>query len=146
MCPVEAIDLDVELGPARPTTEEGLVRDEELCSFAGECAEICPTDAIVIDKEAGTFSMCTRCGACASICPTGALRVTQISKEVNGETVTRDRVIFIPSKCDECGDCIDVCPYDMLKLEEGAKVPIKGYCILCDKCIDACPSKALSTK
>jgi len=90
--------------------------------------------------------MCTRCGACASICPTGALKVTEIDKEINGEIVKRDRIEFSPALCDECGDCIEVCPYDMLTLEEGAKVPIKGYCVLCDKCIEFCPNDALSLK
>lgn len=143
MCPVDAINLDVELGPASPTTDVGVVWSAENCDFDGGCVDVCPNEAIRVDSDAKTRLMCTRCGACASICPTGALKITEIDKEVNGEMVKRDRIEFSPALCDECGDCIDACPYDMLVLEEGAKVPVKGYCVLCDKCIEFCPNKAL---
>ncbi|MGB9937548.1 MAG: 4Fe-4S binding protein [Methanobacterium sp.] len=145
MCPVDAINLNVELGPASPTTDIGIVRDTELCIMDGGCVTVCPNEAIKVEPGE-SYLMCTRCGACASACSTGALKVTQIDKEVNGEMVKRDRIEFSPALCNECGDCIDVCPYDMLTLEEGAKMPIKGYCVLCDKCIDFCPNKALEMK
>ncbi|MEL7671169.1 4Fe-4S binding protein [Methanobacterium sp.] len=145
MCPVEAINLEVELGPAKPASDEGLVRNEELCIFDGSCAPVCPTGAIRVEPGE-SYEMCTRCGACASTCPTGALRVTQIDKEVNGEIVKRDRIEFSPSICDECGECIEVCPYNMLELTGDKKMPIKGYCVLCEKCVEHCPNTALSIK
>jgi len=119
MCPVEAIDWDIELGPAKPSSEEGLVYDEDKCKMVGECIKVCPTDAI---REAdGSLYMCTRCGACATACPEGALKLVDIEKEIDGERVKRKRIEFTPSKCNECGDCIEVCPFNMLKLEPGEK-------------------------
>jgi len=144
MCPVEAIDWDIELGPAKPSSEEGLVYDEDKCKMVGECIKVCPTDAI---REAdGSLYMCTRCGACATACPEGALKLVDIEKEIDGERVKRKRIEFTPSKCNECGDCIEVCPFNMLKLEPGEKVPLKGFCTLCDQCIPACPEGAFQLK
>jgi len=144
MCPVEAIDWDIELGPAKPSSEEGLVYDEDKCKMVGECIKVCPTDAI---REAdGSLYMCTRCGACATACPEGALKLVDMEKEIDGERVKRKRIEFTPSKCNECGDCIEVCPFNMLKLEPGEKVPLKGFCTLCDQCIPACPEGAFQLK
>jgi heterodisulfide reductase subunit A-like polyferredoxin len=65
---------------------------------------------------------------------------------VDGESVSRNRIEFSPSKCDQCGDCIEACPYDMLKLKDEGNLPIVGFCNLCGKCIEACPEKALFNK
>ena len=144
MCPVEAIDWDIELGPAKPSSDEGLVYDVDKCKMVGECIKVCPTDAI---REAdGSLYMCTRCGACATTCPEGALKLVDIEKEINGERVKRKRIEFTPSKCNECGDCVEVCPFEMLKLEPGEKVPLKGFCTLCEQCIPACPEGAFQLK
>ncbi len=158
LCPVDAIDLEVELGPAKPASEEGLVWDESKCEFLGSCANICPNDAIRVVTKTGmevpsqtkvdgkpSFAMCTRCGACTTACPEGALSIAAIDKVVDGKIVKRNRIQYSPDKCTQCGDCVDVCPYNMLKLTDD-KVPIKGFCILCDQCIPACTKDALSIK
>ena len=144
VCPVDAIEYDVELGPAKPATDTGLAFDADKCKFKRECTKVCPTDAIRIAN--GELFHCIRCGACATTCPEGALKLVEIEKEINGEKVKRNRIEFTPSLCNECGDCIEVCPFDMLKLESGEKVPLKGFCTLCDQCIDACPEGAFELK
>ena len=55
---------------------------------------------------------------------------------IDGETVTRDRIEFNPSKCDQCGDCIEACPYDMIHKTDNPKLPIAGFCTLCGQCIE----------
>ena len=158
LCPVEAIDLEVELGPAKPVSEEGLVWDESKCDYVGACARICPNDAMRVitktgfevpgDVEVGgepAFAMCTRCGACTMACPNEALTLVEMDKVVDGQIVKRNRIQYSPEKCTQCGDCVEVCPYNMLKLTDD-KVPLKGFCILCDQCIPACPHEALSLK
>ena len=66
-----------------------------------------------------------------------------LAKNIDGETVTRDRIEFNPYKCDECGDCIEACPYNMLHATGNEKFPIMGFCTLCGQCIEACPKNAL---
>jgi len=157
ICPVDAINLEVERGPNKLAATEGIVLDEEKCIYDGGCAMKCPTEAIRVvtkrgmalpSKEKGlegpSFTMCVRCGACAASCENDALILDYVDKEIDGETVLRDRIIFNPSKCDQCGDCIEVCPYDMLHFKEEGNLPIAGFCTLCEQCIEKCRKDALS--
>ena len=159
ICPVDAIDLEVERGTSKLTATEGIVFDEEKCIYDGACALKCPTEAITCvtargmklpSKEKGfepdSFAMCVRCGACAAACPNDALKLDYIDIEIDGEPVSRDRIIFNSSKCDQCGDCIDVCPYDVLHTTEKPNLPIAGFCTLCGVCVEKCSKDALCYK
>ena len=154
-----AIALDVERGDAKATTTEGIVLDAEKCIYDGACALKCPTEAIRVvtakgmeipsrTKDAGeqSFAMCVRCGACTAVCDNEALKLDVIDKEIDGEIVARNRIIYNPSKCNSCGDCIDACPYDMLHEAYKVNLPIAGFCTLCEKCIEKCKSDALCLK
>jgi ferredoxin len=49
------------------------VLKEESCTLCGECVDVCPTEAISINKSVETKTeLCIRCSACIKICPTGA--------------------------------------------------------------------------
>lgn len=154
-CPVDAIDLDVDLSSAKPASSNGLAFDEEKCDYTGICALKCPNEAIRNVTKKGLllpdrkkvddepyFEMCTRCGACTAACPEGALTISSIDKMIDGKLTPRDRIQYNPTKCVKCGTCVRTCPYDMLKLTAD-KVPLKGFCVLCDTCIEACPHDAL---
>jgi ferredoxin len=159
VCPVNAIELDITLGDAKPVNEEGVVNNPEKCAMDGSCTAACPTEAIRVVTNDGiklpenvetdedpSYNMCVRCGACAAICPEGALALTPIEKLHNGEIVVKDRIQFNPSKCNQCGDCIDACPYDMLKLKDEGALPLAGFCTLCEQCIQHCPNQAIEFK
>jgi ferredoxin len=50
----------------------------EECTGCGVCADVCPNDAIRIDKQAVVDpGRCTACAACVSACPNGAIIITQ---------------------------------------------------------------------
>jgi ferredoxin len=160
LCPVDAIELDVEWGPAVQAASEGLVNDPEKCIFDGSCALKCPTEAIRVVTKRGmelpskqkdmgepSFAMCARCGACAAVCDNDALKLVEVEKVLaDGMTVKRNRINFNPSKCDQCGDCIEACPYDMIHETEKPNLPIAGFCTLCENCIERCKEHALSLK
>ena len=159
LCPVDALEIDVEWGEGAPVDAEGIGRDVEKCDFIGACANKCPTEAIRVITKTGmscpalvetddepSFVSCIRCGACASMCSNDALKVEKYVVTIDGEEVERDRIAFNPSKCDQCGDCIEACPYDMIHKTENPKLPIAGFCTLCGQCIEACPEDALCYK
>jgi MinD superfamily P-loop ATPase len=52
--------------------------DQELCVRCGQCAQVCPAQAITLDsygKPRVNEGLCRGCGACINECPVGALRL-----------------------------------------------------------------------
>ncbi len=59
-----------ERNPAGPRFPETIA---EKCSLCGDCAEVCPTNAVTVtDKVVTAPEKCTACSACVKACPTGA--------------------------------------------------------------------------
>ena len=67
--------------------------DPEVCAGCRECAELCPSSAIVFDERRGVCAveerLCLGCGACAAQCRSGAatarhFTVEQILAEIEG--------------------------------------------------------------
>jgi len=68
--------------PAKPGKKTDLSRghvtiDESRCISCGSCQRICPTQAIVVAKEAKTWQIdrlrCVVCRACVDVCPVKCL-------------------------------------------------------------------------
>ena len=48
--------------------------DRDKCTGCGACMDVCPVDAIKIEKAKAIISdKCMDCGACMSQCPVGAI-------------------------------------------------------------------------
>jgi ferredoxin len=76
-----------------------------LCDQCGQCAEVCPVDAIQSDGT-GVYridaDLCTACLECVDACPYGVIFV---SPQVD-----------VPIKCTLCGACAEACPRDAIVL------------------------------
>ncbi len=72
----------------------------ELCDQCGQCATVCPTEAITQDKNGAwliSSEDCIACGACVTECPHG---VMYLHDDHGG----------VPIKCTLCGKCLEFCP------------------------------------
>lgn len=73
-----------------------------VCDQCGECAQVCPVDAI--NNDDGYWKVnpeeCIGCLACVEACPNGVMR------QHASETA--------PFKCTSCGECIKYCPREAL--------------------------------
>jgi MinD superfamily P-loop ATPase len=50
------------------------VINQQVCTFCGGCAAVCPFSAIIIhDSESRIIEACTDCGTCAAFCPVAAI-------------------------------------------------------------------------
>lgn len=78
-----------------------------LCDQCGECAEVCPVEAISRDED-GIYrideEICTECGTCVDACP---YHVIMVGKDSD-----------VPSKCILCGACALACPRGAIQLVE----------------------------
>lgn len=64
----------------KPPKKNPLVMDN--CTACGDCAEICPKDAIEIraDRAAVLYNRCIRCYCCHEICPENAISLVSAGK------------------------------------------------------------------
>ena len=78
-----------------------------VCDQCGECIDVCPTIALVRDKQGIVRikkPLCVGCLSCVGFCPTEAM------------CMHADDIV--PFKCIACGKCVKVCSTGALALEE----------------------------
>ncbi len=76
-----------------------------VCNQCGSCAEICPTEALTINKQGVVMlnkKLCSGCMLCVDACPTNNMRTYAEAT--------------IPFKCTACGACAKECPADALEI------------------------------
>ncbi|MGB9672799.1 MAG: 4Fe-4S dicluster domain-containing protein [Anaerolineales bacterium] len=80
----------------------------KVCTQCGDCAEVCPTEAIKRNERGAYYvdiNECNLCEACVSECPEGVMFV-------------RTELADTAWKCDLCGDCVAVCGTGALWIAE----------------------------
>lgn len=69
--------------------------DMEQCKLCGNCARICPSEAVTVDRERREWERdpfsCIYCGDCAEACPKNALHIL---RRPPGPASGRVRVAF----------------------------------------------------
>ena len=119
------------------------------CLGLGDCLQVCPQDAISIDKESGIAVIdrekCTGCGLCVTECPQNLIELvpagTKIAFRCSYEPL-RD----IPGRekceygCIHCRKCFKACQEEAITWNKEKAVPEFDIdkCTLCRKCIEAC--------
>jgi Fe-S-cluster-containing hydrogenase component 2 len=85
----------------------------KVCTQCGDCAKVCPTEAIKLDEKGAyyvDFAECNLCEACVPECPEGVMFV-------------RAELADTAWKCDLCSDCVSVCGTSALWIAEKVTVP-----------------------
>jgi ferredoxin len=78
-----------------------------VCTQCGECAQVCPVEAIHRNEKGAYYieaEECIACGDCIEVCP------EQVIFTIPG----RDE----PFECDLCGECVEFCGMDVLSIAE----------------------------
>jgi len=84
------------------------VFEVKVCTQCGECAKVCPTEAIKQNAQGAYYvdsDECNLCEACVPVCPESVMFV-------------RTGLANHAWKCDLCGDCIAVCGTNVLRIGE----------------------------
>ena len=112
----EVTALEGEAGAFRATVlRRPLGVIPELCTGCGDCAKVCPVDALSARPGGGVRlknELCIGCGNCARACPFGA--------------IFWDDAADKPLVCVYCGYCAGYCPYGVIALEDmEPEVPVE---------------------
>lgn len=87
--------------------------------LAHRCEDVCPKDAITIDRDYVAHidkSKCVNCGACAKVCPYTAIinrrRPCENACKIHAISAGADMAAHIDNeKCISCGACVYQCPF-----------------------------------
>lgn len=77
-----------EVCPTRALTQRkggGVRMSKKRCIRCGECAKVCPADAVHIGVDDGFPYLCIHCGQCVSFCPHSCLELKEIDPETRSE-------------------------------------------------------------
>ena len=123
---------------------------DRFCTFAclgyGDCAKVCPRDAISI-TERGIAEIdpkkCIGCGLCERTCPNGIIHlvddVTRIVVKCNNHYKGAEVRKFCQNGCIACGKCEKTCPTEAIKVVDNLARIDYDKCISCGKCREVCP-------
>jgi len=140
--------------------------DLEKCIYCGMCEEMCPTDAINIEKNKISSdkpylatntkideSKCIYCGICRRICPEDAIKIictTCMEKNTIEPVLIEGEIVLDDEQCINCGWCQEICPVDAAHVTK----PFEGNIYFlhefeckgdsCHACKDVCPCNAIS--
>jgi Na+-translocating ferredoxin:NAD+ oxidoreductase RNF subunit RnfB len=122
------------------------------CLGDGNCAGVCPEDAICLPEGCATVNpdRCTSCGACINACPkklferipADAKVYVACSSHAKGKAV----MDVCPVGCIACTKCAKVCPSGAITMVDNLPVINYALCTKCGKCAEACPRHTIITR
>ena len=126
---------------------------DKFCTFAclgyGDCAAVCPQDAIVVENGVAKVNQrkCIGCGICTRDCPNGLIRliddisrvVVKCSNQDKGAQTRKD----CSNGCIGCMKCQKTCPNGAITVQNNLAVIDYTLCTGCGACVEACPVHCL---
>ena len=120
------------------------------CLGLGNCAKVCPTDAITIVDNVSQIDRerCIACGKCAAICPRGIIGLVPVSAAtiIKCRATAKGAEVRNACKvgCIGCGICAKNCPTEAITMIDDLAVIDYEKCINCGICEEKCPRECIS--
>jgi Na+-translocating ferredoxin:NAD+ oxidoreductase RNF subunit RnfB len=125
----------------------------ESCSFGclgfGDCAKVCPENAIEIKNRLAAIdkTRCIGCGMCVKACPDGIIMLRDVGKlfDVACKSTSngRDTRDICKKGCIGCKICEKNCPEKAITVEDNLARIDYSKCKNCGICAEKCPRKTI---
>jgi ferredoxin len=123
---------------------------DRFCTYAclgyGDCAKVCPRNAISVDENGVASiepSKCIGCGLCVKACPNGLIHIIKDTERVaikcSNHKKGADVRKICSNGCIACGKCVKNCPEGAITLVDNLAVIDYEKCSACGTCKDVCP-------
>ena len=119
------------------------------CLGCGDCAAICPVNAICVDDGVARVNrkICIGCGLCVETCPKGIIELAPQIAKVAVMCSSHDKGAVARKKCKNacirCKKCELNCPHDAIKVVDNLATIDYSKCTGCGKCAEVCPTKCI---
>ena len=115
------------------------------CLGYGDCAAVCPQDAIAIENGVARVDpkKCIGCGICTRTCPNNIIHLINDTSRVVVECSNHDKGgltrKYCTNGCIGCGKCEKNCPEGAIKVIDNLASIDYTKCTGCGKCASVCP-------
>ncbi len=122
------------------------------CLGCGDCAGVCPVNAITVEGHLAHVNpdVCIGCGSCMTACPKHIImRVPESAPVyVACSSTCRGKDVMNACKvgCIGCGMCSRKCPNGAIKMVNNLPVFDYSKCTGCKTCVAACPRKIIKER
>ncbi len=119
------------------------------CLGFGDCKEVCPNEAIVIENGIAKICRpdCVGCGLCAKECPNSLISLIPAAKHTAVLCSNKDKGAVTrkvcKSGCIGCRKCEKVCPAGAVKVVNNVAVIDCGKCKDCGLCAENCTTNCI---
>lgn len=121
------------------------------CLGCGDCAAVCPTDAICLDDGIAKVNkdLCIGCGACVRACPKGIISLAPAEATTfvlcSNKDKGADARKACKNACIACRKCEKICPEGAITVEGNLASVDYSKCTGCGACAEDCPTGAIKS-
>jgi len=122
------------------------------CLGGGDCAAVCPTNAICIKDGVARIDRrkCISCGKCVKACPKHIIDMVPKDYAVAGSCASHDKGAVARKNCKNaciaCGKCEKNCPNGAIKVIDNLATVDYSLCTGCGICADVCPTGCIAKR
>ncbi len=119
------------------------------CVGCGDCAGVCPTNAICIENGIAHVDprACIGCGMCVRECPKNIIKLLPVKAKVAVMCSSKDKGAVARKACKNacigCKQCEKACESGAIKVVDNLSVIDYSKCTACGKCVEVCPTHCI---